>query len=195
MNVKTIIISTSLSLLFGVYSIYNLMWHLDKTKDSEKYYKEEVDALKISIININEKYNDLLIEFQKIKVNVDILSKNITNLETNKIELISCVSSPRYHNSLEDIIEDISDKNKIICNAQINIPKLNLGLINLVHDNDNDNENDNENSEVKEIKQDQEFEILEQDYVNNVNIVRSRSRGTSITDINWSAATKKFIFG
>ena len=102
MSFNPIIISTSLSLLFGVYSIYGLMIYLEK---SEKSYKEQIDTLKETIFDINKKYNetnkkynDFLLEFEKIN---DILSKNITNLETSKIELINCIEYNTIINMLK----------------------------------------------------------------------------------------------
>ena len=232
MNFKTLIISTSLSVFFGIYSIYGLMLYLEKLYESEKYYKSEIDTLKKAIININNKYDEtnkkynetnkkynetnkkyynLLIDFQKINRDINILSNNITNLETNKIELINCVSSSMYDTSLEDIMEDITDKNNVICNAKLETPKINIGLINLInHNNEELTKDVEELRKVKEnvpiivkndnmynivLENDNGFEILENAHSNNEHIIKSRSRGTSISEINWAEVTKKFIFG
>ena len=225
MNFKTLIISTSLSVFFGIYSIYGLMLYLEKLYESEKYYKSEIDTLKKAIININNKYDEtnkkynetnkkyynLLIDFQKINRDINTLSNNITNLETNKIELINCVSSSMYDTSLEDIMEDITDKNNVICNAKLETPKINIGLINLInHNNEELTKDVEELRKVKEnvpiivkndnmynivLENDNGFEILENAHSNNEHIIKSRSRGTSISEINWAEVTKKFIFG
>lgn len=215
MNLKTLIISTSLSVFFGIYSIYGLMLYLEKLDELEKsetYYKREIDSLKTAIRDIdkkydetNEKYNDLFITFQKIKTDIDILSNNITNLETNKMELINCISSPIpiYDSSLEDIMEDAIDHNKILCNAKINIPKLNFDVIKVTHNNEELKDNTDislsltknvhlEDTNKESNFEEHEFEILEQ---GSEHIIRSRARGTSVSDINWAAVTKKFIFG
>ena len=195
MSFNPIIISTSLSLLFGVYSIYGLMIYLEK---SEKSYKEQIDTLKETIFDINKKYNetnkkynDFLLEFEKIN---DILSKNITNLETSKIELINCID---YDTSFVNIIEDITDKNQILCNT-----KMNIGLINLPFNNEANEELINVSPIAKidnlnvGLDNNHGFEILEPDCSDNEDIINRRTRGTSISEINyWAEATKKFIFG
>ena len=153
----------------------------------------------------------MLIDFQKINRDINILSNNITNLETNKIELINCVSSSMYDTSLEDIMEDITDKNNVICNAKLETPKINIGLINLInHNNEELTKDVEELRKVKEnvpiivkndnmynivLENDNGFEILENAHSNNEHIIKSRSRGTSISEINWAEVTKKFIFG
>jgi hypothetical protein len=49
--------------------------------------------------------------------------------------------------------------------------------------------------EINKYLEEHGFEILDQGFSNNEHIVKSRARGTSITDINWGEVTKKFIFG
>ena len=232
MNIKTIFVSTTLSILFGIYSIYGLINYLEKMDKLEKYYKDEIDYLKKQITNINEKYhetnkkcNDLLVDLNKTRDKIDTLSNNIIKIKTNKIELLDCHSdNPIYYDSsLEQIMED-----NIICNAIVDIPKINLEVIklcdNVIYDSDDDNDdNDDEESDDtddhqsphnsilstindgingveldnvnKKFTEENEFEILEDDCSNNEHIIKSRSRGTSISDINWAAVTKKFIFG
>lgn len=224
MNIKTLFISTSLSLLFGAYSIYSLMVYLEKT---EKHYKDEIQTLKktITIINkkydeTNKKYSALLVELEKTKSTINVLSENITNLEANKIEIQNCA---KPDSSLEDLMEDIIDNSKIICNAIISnpiitnaitdLPKLNAVLLSpqqLTNDDAkngvkdelkimdeiiNEIINDISKNLVIEEHGDHEFEILDTSISTNEHIVKSRARGTSVTDINWVAATKKFIFG
>lgn len=233
MNIKTLFVSTTLSILFGIYSIYGLIDYLEKMEKLEKYYKDEIHYLKKQITNINKKYdetnkkcNDLLVELNKTRDKIDTLSNNIIKIKTNKIELLDCHSdNPIYYDSsLENIIED----NNIICNAIVDIPKINLEVIKLFDDaiydsDDNDDDDDSEESDDTDDHQSQhnsilstindgingveldnvnkkfieenEFEILEDDCYNNEHIIKSRSRGTSISDINWAAVTKKFIFG
>ena len=231
MNIKTIFVSTTLSILFGIYSIYGLINYLEKMDKLEKYYKDEIDYLKKQMTNINEKYhetnkkcNDLLVELNSTKDKIDTLSNNIIKIKTNKIELLDCHSdNPIYYDSsLEQIMED-----NIICNAIVDIPKINLEVIklcdNVIYDSDdNNNENYQDSDDTDDYKsphnsilstindgingveldnlnkkfiEENEFEILEDDCSNNEHIIKSRSRGTSISDINWAAVTKKFIFG
>lgn len=208
MNIKTFFISASLSLLFGIYSIYGLITYLEK---SEKHYKDEIHNLKKTITVINKKYDEtnkkygiLLLELEKTKDAIDILSKNITKLETNKIEIQNCINN---ESSLEDIMEDLIDNSKIICNAIISNPiisnaiidisKLNLDLKDETNDIINDVINDiiNNISQGVEEHNDHEFEILETDISNNEHIIKSRARGTSVSNINWAGAINKFIFG
>jgi peptidoglycan hydrolase CwlO-like protein len=204
MNFKTLIISTSLSVFFGIYSIYGLIVYLEKLEKldeletSDKYCKTEIDCLKKTIVDINQKYdetnkkyNDLLVNFQKINIDIGILSNNITNLDTGKIEINNCVN---YESSLEDIMEDSIDNYKIICDAIIDIPDMHRELLNLLHNNEPTKEHVNDINKESNFEE-HEFEILEQGYLNNEHIVKSRARGTSISEINWTEATKKFIFG
>ena len=128
-------------------------------------------------------------------------NKNI-KLET-KIELLYSDSPTYYDNSLEYIID---------YKINPNIPKLDLKLIHLFNDDEELKEyrEDPELSSIKNnineiqtidnvnkklIVEENDFEILEDTHSNNEHIVKSRSRGTSISDINWGEVTKKFIFG
>jgi len=190
LNFKTIIVSTSLSLLFGLYSIYGLMEHLEKKEKEETAKIENLKKTMNCIIKkndeTNKKYNILLIEFTKITIDISNLLKNITNLEKNKIELVNGNVSSQHDISLKDIskinidqIIQIQDDIKELLDVQelVDINNFNMGNLNNSLDNDHG------------------FEILEQSYSNNEDIVKSRSRGTSISEINWMEVTKKFIFG
>lgn len=191
MNFKTIILSTSLSFLFGVYSIYSLIEYLEKIKEAEK---DEIDSLKKSIIDINNNY---FIEFQKIKSDMNNLSNKIIHLETNKIEPINCVSTSIYDTSLKDIMEDKPNKNIDSININTEAVTIDIKELNQLEKNvpliaNNDNMCNINN----EIENDYGFEILEKYYSNNENIIKSKNRNTSISEINWWAeATNKFIFG
>ena len=248
MNIKTLVASTTLSIIFGMYSICGLMSYLkrlerleksyksdnfessDKFERLEKYYKDEIDSLKKSIIDINQKYEETNKKYYELLNEFKIIKNNFEKIETNKVELISCYSPPNYDNS--NTLDNINESDKIVCDAIIDINSLNLEGINLFNDNEEIEEGcsrlfinsveinqedyvfkedkliknieeikqDNDDKELKEDKltknvEEHEFEILEQGFSNNEHLVKSRARGTSISDINWASATKKFIFG
>ena len=248
MNIKTFFASTTLSIIFGMYSICGLMSYLerlerleksyksdnfessDKFERLEKYYKDEIDNLKKTITDINQKYEETNKKYHELLNEFKIIKSNVEKIQTNKVELISCSSLPIYDNkhSLDNIIEP----DKIVCDAIIDINNLNLEGINLFGDdgeieegcsrlfinnveikqedyvlkedklikNIEEEKDDNANKDLKadglnKHVEEHEFEILEQGVSNNEHLVRSRARGTSISDINWASATKKFIFG
>ena len=193
---NTIIITTSLTVIFGAYSFYGLFYYLDKSGIKNNNYVKEI-VEKYNEIEIN--YKILLKENIILKVEIETLSKKVTELENKKLTMLNCVGN----NSLEDVLEDVVAENRIICNADSeNNPKINVEIINLFV-------SQKEPEEAEEVKSQYEsepepehspekehgFEVLDTSYANNEHIVKSRMRGTSISEINWAEVTKKFIFG
>ena len=79
MNIKNIFITTGISVLFGVYSIYNLF---DYMRSINRSCNKQLLLLQTDLDEINKKYKTIEFEYVKIKEEILILSDKIINLET-----------------------------------------------------------------------------------------------------------------
>ena len=93
MNIKHIFITTGISVLFGVYSIYNLF---DYMKFMNHFYNKQILLLQNDLDEINKKYKTIEFEYVKIKEEILILSDKIINLETINEKKNAFLNSSNY---------------------------------------------------------------------------------------------------
>ena len=98
MNIKHIFITTGISVLFGVYSIYNLF---DYMRSINRSCNKQLLLLQTDLDEINKKYKTIEFEYVKIKEEILILSDKIINLET-----INEKKSVFFHSSNYDVADD-----------------------------------------------------------------------------------------
>jgi hypothetical protein len=209
MNINTILLSTSLSLLFGIYSFYGFIKFFDHfEEDINEIYslKRSFNVLSIEHYKLYDKYTHLVSEHNELKNSFTKLANKVLELDKKKLALKNCVGE----SPLEEVIENIVDENRLICHtpdSTTDNPKINIEIINLfIKPEEIDKNGEISDDSRKPIDLDADldldvdigvrgFELLEQDNEINEHIEKSRSRGTSISEINWGEATKKFIFG
>jgi len=197
-NFNTIIITTGLSVIFGLYSFYGLINYLEK----DGLTNNDMISRKMSEIlrrynKIEIKYKSLLVENIILKDEINILSRKFIDLENNKVSLFNCINYDPL--PLENVSENIvEEENKIIYNTvseNKDTIKINDDIINMLVKLEEEKEREREKEkEEKEKDEDHEFEVLEKSYTNE-HITKNRTRVKSISEINWTEATKKFIFG
>ena len=215
MNIKNIVITTGMSFLFGVYSIYNIIDYLNNIN------RDNNNKLLVLQRKISETYDKCKIlesNIKEIREEITILSNKIEKIE-KKIE-----ENPRLYFSVNDIYYDTSEEDKKMeeeeeeeltdeekkvedlihdVNFDLNVPiqTITLEPINksyttpiLVNNEDSiincveiKNIDDINNLQVSQCSS--RKNSLEKDS----NILRSRS--SSLSDINWYGLTTKFIFG
>ena len=203
MNIKNIFITTGISVLFGVYSIYNILEYLrllnnhrvkqiNSLQHSLNDTKKKYNDLQIKYIELHQNYNDLSISHEQINKEIHILNMKIVELQENKMVDIDITSTTNSIPDNTSII--ICDE---FCNLNNDIPRIHMGTMNaLANDIDVDEEfveslsleyDCSENGELSSLCNSEKGSIISS---NNV-----RSRSTSITEINWGSLTKKFVFG
>lgn len=202
MNIKNIFITTGISVLFGVYSIYNILEYLrilnnhrvkqinslrHLVNDTNTKYKD----LKMKHDELHKNYNELSTNYEKINKEINLLNIKIAELQENKMK-DNATDIDIYTNNIS--YPEIPTPNIIcdeLCNLNNEIPRVHMETMNAI---------------VDDI--DEEFvESLYLDYESGVNSelsslcnseknsIKSRSRSTSVTEINWGNLTKKFLFG
>jgi hypothetical protein len=196
MNIKNLFITTGISVLFGVYSIYNILEYLrilnnhrikqinslqHVVSDTNKKYND----LQIKHIELQKNYNELLISYENINKEVNMLHIKVLELQENKIDEIDINTN---NTSSESTPSFICDE---LCHFNSEIPRLHMETMNSINVDDIDVEF------VESLN-------LEYDY-NNTEVsslcgsekssIKTRSRSTSITEINWGGLAKKFLFG
>ena len=197
MNIKNLFITTGISVLFGVYSIYNILEYL---RILNNHRIKQINSLQHVVSDTNKKYNDLqmkhnelqknynelLISYENINKEVNMLHIKLLELQENKIDEIE-IDINTNHTSSASTPSFICDE---LCYFNSKIPRLHMETMNSIN--------------VDDI--DVEFvESLNLEYDNNTEVsslcgsekssIKSRSRTTSITEINWGGLTKKFLFG
>lgn len=199
MNIKNIFITTGISVLFGVYSIYNILEYLrllnnERVKqikniqilseETNKKYSE----LQIQYLELQKKYTELSIDCNKMKEDINILKDKIIQLQDNKNIDIKNYTSNDYLTSLLSLPINIESSDNAICDELCNfnndIPRVHMETMSINYE--------NADSEfIDLLSLDNQIE----ESIKNKDNVLSRSRSTSVTDINWSTLTKKFLFG
>ena len=206
-------ITTGMSFLFGVYSIYNIIDYLNNLN------RDNNNKLLVLQRKISETYD----KCKMLESNIKEFREEIINL-SHKIEKIEKIieENPRFYFSVNDIYyetseedkkmeeeEELTDEEKIVeelihdVNFDLNVPiqTITLEPINksyttpiLVNNEDSiincvkiENIDDINNLQVSQCSS--RKNSLEKDS----NILRSRS--SSLSDINWYGLTTKFMFG
>lgn len=221
MNIKSIFITTGISFLFGVYSIYNLLEYLQvlnnhrvKQISNMQHLVNETNKkyieLRIKYSELQKSYSDLSIDNEQINNKITSLNLKIIELQYNKpIDItIGCGKN-------NSSIHKFESKNDIVCDELCilnnEIPRIHMETMNKMVTMP---ANEPINSDVSVILNniDEEFiESLSLEYDcsesgyntsklssscnSEKNSIKSRSRSTSITEINWGALTKNFLFG
>jgi len=204
MNIKNIFVTTGISVLFGVYSIYNILEYLrllnnERVKqiknlqilgqETNKKYSE----LQIQYLELQKKYTELSIYCNKMKEDITILNDKIIQLQDKKNDYIKNndiknYTSSDYLTSLISLPIDIESSGNTVCDELCNfnsdIPRIHMETMNINYE--------NVDSEfIDLLSLDNEIEQINK----NKNDLFSRSRSTSVTEINWTTLTKKFLFG
>jgi hypothetical protein len=122
LNIKHIFLTTGISILFGVYSIYNILEYLRITN----YYrsKEISDLYKIiyqtnrKYVDLNNKYNQLQEKYEELVVDFrnskeEIINLNIKNIEIENFNdyIFNLINSETTNNNYNVIIDENIDEN------------------------------------------------------------------------------------
>ncbi len=209
MNIKNIFITTGISVLFGVYSIYNILEYL---RILNNHRVKQINSLQHLVNDTNKKYNDLHVQHVELQKKYDELSVSYEHINqeviTLKIKLIELQENKLVEieiNGNNDNNNDNSNNDNIsestpsiicdeLCHFNLEIPRINMETMNSVNNIDCDDidvefveslnlEYDCNNTEVSSVCDSEKSSI------------KTRSRSTSITEINWATLTKKFLFG
>lgn len=197
MNIQNKFITTGISVLFGVYSIYNILEYL---RVLNNHRVKQINNLQNLINDTNTKYNDLQIKYvtlqknhnelhvsyEKMNKEIQLLNLKIIELQDNKMIDVEINS---VNNSIHDNISVIICDE--LCDLNSEIPRVHMETMNTIADN-----TDREFIESLSL----EYNCSETDEVSSLcnsekSSIKSRSRSTSVTEINWTSLTKKFLFG
>ena len=203
-NMKHIFITTGISVLFGVYSIYNIFEYIRLIHNNRT--KRILDLTEFLFNNINDKYENLQSKYEDMK-NEFIKSQEDTKLLVSIIEKLQIlqnkVGTSEEENfksetvSIIDTNESIIDTNESIicdeiCDLNDNIPRIHMETM-----------TSNINNEFIELSN-ADYEAFhnmaislnkDKNSINSELNKCSRSRSASLTEINWVGLTQKFLFG
>ena len=193
MNIKNIFITSGMTLIFGVYSIYNIWEYLN---NMDRLYNNKIMALQQKLEETNRKIEMLLIGYEKITNEIIKITDDF-NITTNKIVIIEnkllerslyCFSpNYDYYESSDDEIKSVNNNSETNNNLETN-----------------NNSETNKISDCVEIVNFEDVNTLHvtncisknNSFLNKENeILPVRSRSTSITDLNWGGLMKTFLLG
>ena len=195
MNIKNIFITTGISVLFGVYSIYNIFEYL---RVLNNHQVKQINSLQNLLNETNKKYNDLQVKYVLLQKNYDKLTvsheennnqTNLLNIQIIKLQEDKTIDTNNISNENSNENSNSTTYNNIICDLNSEIPIVNMENINSI----------NIHEEFVESL------FLEYDYLETGEAsslsnsekcpIKSRTTDKSMTEINWTNLTKKFLFG
>ena len=213
MNIKTIVLSTGLSFLFSIYSVYNIVNLLKEITHSNKTIIDNKQKLEEKIEEIINKYNKLEDEIKHKNDEINKLTEKLDNVEKR----IEQMSHSYFEFSVNNMYETSEEEEKDILTEEIQITEFNHNeslepIIKLPE----------RNTLIEHFDEQNEYNCVVIENINNVtqlsasfcsnsnsnsknNInsnfekddIRSRSRSNSFTDIIRSGhgLATKFFFG
>lgn len=215
MNIKSIYITTGISFLCGLYSIYNLLEYLrllnnDRMKEIN-ILQNQVDETNKKYIDLQNKnaelelkYNKLLFNYEQINQEIEILNFKIVELQENKklnikIPIENYLDNDNFKNSNSIICDELCDLND-------SIPR--IKMFTTIPHNYDDIDNEFIDCLTSEYDCQGPNELLKDDsntkYMsssNNSEFSKNRTRSRSLPistnalEVNWTTLTKKFLFG
>jgi predicted nuclease with TOPRIM domain len=213
MNIKNIFITTSLSVMFGYYSIYNIFNYLHDIKDK----LNEITILEKKLEETTTKYKELSFEFTNITCEINMLSKKVIELENKHFLFYSNYNFVNsIYSSPEDILVVDKDNDTTHYDSDnVNTDETSSSVFNELNDanldhvnfDDIDLELSHENIEKKNILDYDCIEIINDLEKNSIKLtpcssrtnsfasLDNKPRSSSVSDVNWSGLTKKFLFG
>lgn len=206
MNFKNIFFTTGISVLFGVYSIYNILEYL---RVLNNHRVKQINSLQHLQNDTKKKYNDLQLKFNQLQKNHDELTINYEKINKEIHQLHIKINELQEKKTIDIDFTSLQDANNIsneisnntiynhniicdeLCDLNSSIPRIHMETMNSIND-------DIDEEFVESLS-------LDYDYSDTGDVsslgnsekgsIKSRSRSSSVTEINWTNLTKKFIFG
>ena len=213
MSIKNVFITSGMTFLFGVYSLYNI---LDYLNNIYRIYNHKLLDLQRKLVETDKHYNNLYFDFIKIKNEIDFLSGKIVIIEKKLTERPLYCFSPNfdYYESSEDDKKSNESKNIIrITSENNNLEPNNVLLNENIDENIDENVNKNIDEMVNKITEYDCVEIVNIADINTIQVSDCSSRKNSLTnskfkkeplyksksaylsDVNWTGLMKTFLLG
>jgi len=193
MNINNIVITTGMSVLFSVYSLYNILEYL---RTLNNYRVKQINNLQNMVNDTNKNYNNLFKQYIELQQKYDDLS--ISHVYINKelillnLRLIELEGNKNSEININNNIVSLPEPPSIVCDElcyfNSDVPRIHMETMNTINDINIDVEF------VESLNLEYKFDNTEDTSVCNSE-KKSRSRSTSLTEINWIGLTKKMFFG
>ena len=200
MSIKNVFITSGMTFLFGVYSLYNV---LDYLNNIDRIYNHKLLDLQRKLVETDKHYNNLYFDFIKIKNEIDFLSGKIVIIEKKLTERPLYCFSPNfdYYESSEDDKKSNESKNTIRITSENNNLEPNTVLLNEnidenvnknvdemvnknIDENVNKNIDENVDEMVNKITEYDCVEIVNIADINTIQVSDCSSRKNSLTNSN-----------
>ena len=203
MSIKNVFITSGMTFLFGVYSLYNI---LDYLNNIDRVYNHKLLDLQRKLVETDKHYNNLYFDFIKIKNEVDFLSSKIVIIEKKLTERPLYCFSPNfdYYESSEDdkksnesknIIRITSENNNLEPNNVLLNENINENINKIIDENVNKNINkiidENIDELVNKITEYDCVEIVNIADINTIQVSDCSSRKNSLTNSNLNLNLEK----
>ena len=190
MNIKNIFFTTSISIVFGVYSLYKILNHIHRL---DLKHKNQVHNLNIMLEHSYTRYDNIKNEYTKLKEEIVNLKDKIIVLEGQLNNSVNNDNNSLFISPLTSC-DDLCELNNHNIAETVNAVELNIiDKINEIFLNQEDNnirseEHSYDNIETPPPSKSSSFCDTEPS-------ISQRKRSISVNDVNWINLTKKFIFG
>ena len=225
MSIKNVFITSGMTFLFGVYSLYNI---LDYLNNIDMIYNHKLLDLQRKLDETDEHYNNLYVDFIKIKNEVDFLSSKIVIMEKKLTERPLYCFSPNfdYYESSEDDKKSNESKNTIRITSENNNLESNIILLietvdknvdkNIDDKNVDDKNVDDKNFDDEDVNKITEYDCVDMVNIADINTIQVsdcssrknsltnskfkkeplyKSKSAYLSDVNWTGLMKTFLLG
>ena len=218
MSIKNVFITSGMTFLFGVYSLYNI---LDYINNIDLIYNHKLLDLQRKLDETDEHYNNLYVDFIKIKNEVDFLSSKIVIIEKKLTERPLYCFSPNfdYYESSEDdkkSNESNESKNTIRITSENNNLESNIILLIETVDKNIDKNIDDKNVDDEDVNKITEYDCVDMVNIADINTIQVsdcssrknsltnsnfkkdplyKSKSAYLSDVNWTGLMKTFLLG
>ena len=178
MNIKNIAMTSGMTILFGLYSLYNI---LDYLNNIETLYKYKILELQKNLDETDKKYKQLQFDFVNITDTLDNLNDKIIIVEKKIVERQNYCFTPNYE--FYDSSEDEKKLNKQDCQFTDYIPK---DMMNIIIKSENNNLEivnvENVNKIVIDNVENNNLEIVNVENVNKIVIDNVKNDNTVLNE-------------
>ena len=218
MSIKNVFITSGMTFLFGVYSLYNI---LDYINNIDLIYNQKLLDLQRKLDETDKHYNNLYVDFIKIKNEVDFLSSKIVIIEKKLTERPLYCFSPNfdYYESSEDdkkSNESNESKNTIRITSENNNLESNIILLIETVDKNIDKNIDDKNVDDEDVNKITEYDCVDMVNIADINTIQVsdcssrknsltnskfkkdplyKSKSAYLSDVNWTGLMKTFLLG
>lgn len=212
MNIKSLFITSGISFIFGMYSVFNILEYLrvlnnqnvkqihnlqTQLDDTNKKFND----LNIKDIELQKMYDELLVNYERINEELTYVNIQVSELQEHKFVSINIPSNSYSSTKPEIVINDNTICDNTICEHLCNLNNVPKNLMETMLENYTTIDDEFVESLSFAYDCDETTELFNNNTEplfmcnSEKNSIKPIPRSVSVTEINWEGLFKKFLFG